>query len=338
MTVHAARRPGGAAMVAVVALVSLVLGACSALPGDEPAPTALQEEPATTPATGTLNGTALPDGPVLAVKIDGTGASRPRIGVQEADVVYVEPVEGGLTRWMAVFSSQLPAEVGPVRSARESDVDILAGYGPVAFAFSGASGITRDALTGGRQLDVDADTVPGAYHRDSGRRSPYNLIGETEALLDAGDGSLPPEDVGFVFGPAPPAGAPTASIGASWSSSSVDFTWAADEGRWLLTTDDRPDVAPDGSRHGATTVVVQRVRVSESRNRDVNGAPTPIVEVVGSGTGVVGRDGARWDVTWDRPGPESPTVFTTADGSPMTFAPGQVWVVFVGADQPVAVG
>ena len=83
---------------------------------------------------------------MLAVKIDNTSAARPRIGLDAADVVYVEPVEGGLTRLLAVFSRKQPAEVGPVRSGRESDVDLVANYGRVALAFSGSSSYTKRIL------------------------------------------------------------------------------------------------------------------------------------------------------------------------------------------------
>lgn len=100
--------------------------------------------------------------PVLAVKIDNTSSARPRVGLDSADIVYVEPVEAGLTRLMAIYASAKPAEVGPIRSARESDVAVLANYGRVAFAYSGASTITAATLAGGRQVNVSMDSGGGA--------------------------------------------------------------------------------------------------------------------------------------------------------------------------------
>jgi len=85
-----------------------------------------------------LSGREGTNGPVLAVKIDDTNAAHPQIGLEDADVVYIEQVEGGLTRLAAIFSSVIPERVGPVRSARISDIDILSQYGRVAFAYSGA--------------------------------------------------------------------------------------------------------------------------------------------------------------------------------------------------------
>ena len=146
MTVRGARRlllhEGRVkAVAAVVVAVSLTgLAGCS----DEK-----EAAPAASPTpTGPLSG------PALAVKIDNTAKSHPHVGMAEADVVYVQPVEGGLTRLLAVFSSGLPKEVGPVRSARESDVAILANYGPIAFAYSGASSYTSTLLEKGEQVNL----------------------------------------------------------------------------------------------------------------------------------------------------------------------------------------
>ena len=124
--------------------------------------------------------------------------------------MYVEPVEAGLTRLLAVFSSAMPPEVGPVRSARESDVDLLGNYGAVAFAFSGASAGTLATVATGAQVNLSNDASRLGFRRDSTRPAPYNLVGQTGALLARAGGSVPPGDVGFRFGPGPEGGAPGA--------------------------------------------------------------------------------------------------------------------------------
>ena len=85
-----------------------------------------------------LSGRIGSDGPILAVKIDDTAPAHPQAGLEDADIVYIEQVEGGLTRLAAIFSSKIPPVIGPVRSARISDLDILQQFGRVAFAYSGA--------------------------------------------------------------------------------------------------------------------------------------------------------------------------------------------------------
>ena len=274
---------------------------------------------------------------MLAVKIDNTPAARPRIGLDVADVVYVEPVEGGLTRLLAVFSRKLPPEVGPVRSGRESDVDLVANYGKVALAFSGSSEYTKRILDAGRQVNLSYDQSARGYHRDRSRPAPYNVIGSPTVLLARAGGSVRPADIGFRYGPAATGGTPATSVAARWPSSKVTLTWNAKRKQYLVTTDGRPDVSPSGRQYGAGTIVVQYVATHKSSNRDVNGQPTPVVDVVGSGKAVVLRDGTSWQGVWSRKGLTAPTSFTVGT-QPLTFNPkGPVWVLLVAPGQAVTV-
>ena len=115
--------------------------------------------------------------------MDNTGSSRPRVGLNQADVVYVEPVEGGLTRLLAIFSTAQATQVGPVRSARGSDVALLANYGAVAFAFSGASAGTLAVVGAGAQKNLVFDASRQGFRRDGGRPAPYDVIGSPSAQL-----------------------------------------------------------------------------------------------------------------------------------------------------------
>lgn len=292
------------------------------------------------PPTSLLTGLPGVDGPALAVKIDNTSDARPRIGLASADLVYVEPVEGGLTRLLAVFCTQMPSEVGPVRSARESDGRILDGWTGVAFADSGASRVTNSELRAADFERVSNDTSGEGYRRDRSRRAPYNVIGDTSELVARAGGSATPPDVGFRFGATPAGGTSAKSVDVKYRASRIGFGWSRSEKRWLLTTDGRPDVAPDGTRHGAATVVVQTVNVVASRQRDVNGSPSPLVTVTGSGTATVLRDGQSFAAGWSRPTEGAVTTFTTGSRTartPLTFAPGPVWVVLVSSRETVRV-
>ena len=263
------------------------------------------------PTTPALPG--LPQGTVLAVKIDNTAGARPRVGVDKAAVVYVEPVEGGLTRLLAVFSTgagDLPPEVGPIRSARESDVALLANWGRVALAFSGGSAFTRGVVDQANLAAIPYDASTQGYRRAGDRRAPYNVIGNTQALIARAGTGPTTGDPGFRFGPAAPGGTQGLSVTTAWPASRVTFSWDAPSGRYLLTTDGRPDVAAGGARVGAATVVLQEVPARLSENRDVNGAQTPVVEVVGHGPVTVLRDGQLWRGEWSRPDLGSPTGYT----------------------------
>jgi Protein of unknown function (DUF3048) N-terminal domain/Protein of unknown function (DUF3048) C-terminal domain len=338
MTQPGARRR--AVAPAAAALLVLGLAACA---GDDkagplpPSPTTTTKPFATTTTTAPPGLAPLTGGPVLAVKIDNTSRARPRIGLNSADVVYVEPVEGGLTRLLAVFSSELPSQVGPVRSARESDIDLVANYGRVAFAYSGGSAYTVRALAKGKQINLSFDAALRGYHRDRSRPAPYNVIGDTQELLARAGGSAKPKDAGFRFGPASAGGTTATSVTARWSAARVTLTWNAKQKQYLVTTDGRPDLGADGVQHGASTVVVQEVRTHLSANRDVNGSPTPLVDLTGKGKVTVLRGGTSWSGAWSRKSATSPTSFT-ARGKPIAFAPGgPVWVLLVTPGQSVKV-
>jgi hypothetical protein len=322
-------------LVMPVVATALVIGlaACSG----HPTPARSTTTTTAAPAPKTTGPTPLVGGPVLAVKIDNTPAARPRIGLDAADVVYVEPVEGGLTRLLAVFSRRQPAQVGPVRSGRESDVDLVANYGRVALAFSGSSSYTKRILDKGRQVNLSFDQDSRGYHRDRSRPAPYNVIGNPKELLSRAGGSVRPSDIGFRYGPMASGGKAATSVAARWPSSRVTLTWNAKRKEYLVTTDGRADVSPAGRQYGASTVVVQYVTTRKSGNRDVNRQPTPVVTVVGRGAATVLRDGFSWKGTWSRKGVTAPTSFMVGS-QPLTFAPkGTVWVLLVAPGQDVTI-
>jgi hypothetical protein len=263
---------------------------------------------------------------VLAVKIDNIANARPQTGLARADIVYVLPVEGGLSRLMAVFSSHYPPVVGPVRSAREDDLELLRQFGRPAFAYSGATPrllpyIHRTA----RIVDLYAGTTSG-YYRDFRRAAPYNLYARTKQLLKQAPGASKARDIGFRFGPPPAGGKATRSASVSYPAASFRFTWSAAKDRWLVSMDGRPAVTTGGKRLSPATVVIQYTNVRTSRFLEYGKRP-PYAESTGSGTALVLRDGKAWTAHWSRPEANGGTTFTTAGRRPMTFAPGQVWVV-----------
>ena len=328
------RRTALAAVAAVVAVAVVVLGlrSCSDGPGAAPPTTSPSASPSSAARTGPLSGRA------LAVKIDNTAKSHPHIGMAQADVVYVEPVEGGLTRLLAVFSSAMPKEVGPVRSARESDLAILGNYGPVAFAYSGASHYTERLLAKGREVNLSYGASTQGFQRDPARPAPYNVIGDPKALLARAKGSAVPKDPGFVFGAAPAGGAKATEVATRWPAARVSFKWDAGRKEYLLSTDGKRDVDPQGRQHGAATVVVQEVPTHSSRNKDVRGAPTPVVTLTGKGPVTVLRGGQVWRGTWSRTSLTAPTSFTGPSGKALTMDPaGTVWVLLVAPGQAVTV-
>ncbi len=152
-------------------------------------------------------------GPELIFKIDNVAQARPATGLAKADIVYLLPVEGGLSRIFAVFSSHVPPVVGPVRSSRAEDIELLRQFGRPAFAFSGAQPELLPVVERARIVDLYSGIV-GGYYRDDSRVAPYNLYARSSQLLAEARGASRAKDIGFRFGAPPPAAqgpAPTAS-------------------------------------------------------------------------------------------------------------------------------
>jgi Protein of unknown function (DUF3048) N-terminal domain/Protein of unknown function (DUF3048) C-terminal domain len=269
-------------------------------------------------------------GPVLAVKIDNIVYARPQTGLQSADLVYVIPVEGGLTRFMAVYSSHVPPVVGPVRSARQSDLDLLRQFGRPAFAWSGATPHLVPFIERASIVDLYALQV-GGYYRSQSRVAPYNLFANAKQLLAEAHGASKARDIGFRFGPVPASAVPaatkgTASYSVKYPAASYTFRWSAKDKRWLTWIDGAPAMATEGGQLGGRTVIIQYTQISTSRFEEYGGRP-PYSKSTGSGRAVILRDGKEYTVHWSRPTLNGGTTYTLPNGQRMLFAPGQVWVV-----------
>ncbi len=307
------------ALAALVACAALLTGCPGAGDGDG-------EQEGRSPFTG--ESVADASAPVLAVKIDNVAAARPQTGLGRADIVYVEQVESGLTRLLAVYSSDLPPTVGPVRSARESDIELLRQFGEPALAYSGAQSKLVPVLEASPLHLMPPGEAPGAYSRSADRSAPHNMyLDPRAALREAPDGVSGASDIGFRFGAAPRGGRADTEESVRFPGVRYDFIWSAEYDRWLVSIDGQEATTADNDRLGAPTVVVQRVVVRDSRFKDSGGSVSPYSETVGSGEATVLRGGRAYQARWSRPSAESGTEFTTPEGDPVNFAEGQVWVV-----------
>jgi len=278
-----------------------------------------------------LSGRQGANGPVLAVKIDDTNDAHPQIGLEDADVVYIEQVEGGLTRLAAIFSSSIPERVGPVRSARISDIDILQQYGRVAFAYSGAQKKLLPVIESANLQNMGAQSQPPSiYTNDPNRVAPVAMVLRADLLMakivEKKYQITTANNVGWSFGDAPQGGKPTLSVVMHWPAARYRATWSQDEKRWLLEHNASIDLAESGKTLGPTTLVVQMVSITPSQYHDKVGGVTPFSQTVGNGRGYILRDGKTFAALWNRPSAEVGTTWTLADGSEINFAAGQVWV------------
>ncbi|MEY2877313.1 MAG: hypothetical protein RLZ24_740 [Actinomycetota bacterium] len=278
-----------------------------------------------------LSGRVGSDGPILVVKIDDTRAAHPQAGLEDADVIYIEQVEGGLTRLAAVYSSKIPAVIGPVRSARISDIEILQQFGRVAFAYSGAQKKLLPVIAAANLENLGAQRQSREiYANDPMRNAPTAMMLQAQTLMQkVKEQQLPvaiSKSVGWNFADTVDTGTAIASAKVSWPANSYDAVWSAAEKRWLLSHSGVPNLAASGIHLGASTFVIQLVSITPSEYGDKFGGVTPFTATVGSGRGYILRDGKYISALWDRPTPDAGTTWRTVQGEEIAFAPGQIWI------------
>jgi hypothetical protein len=270
---------------------------------------------------------AMPGRPILAVKIENSARSRPQTGLDVADVVVEYLVEGGLTRFTALFHSRVPGEVGPVRSARPEDAEFLPAFRPL-LALSGARGEVLEALRGAQLATLPHGSAPG-YYRQSGRPAPHNLFARPAELLRAGHGRAPAAAApGWAFRTAAPAGTDGSRVTVTMSRA-ANATWVydADAAVYRRQQNGTAHTVTGQGRIGPANVLVLRTAVGDGGCCDTSGARYVRTETVGEGPARLLRDGVAVEGRWRKQGPGAPLELAAADGGPLALKPGQTWIM-----------
>lgn len=317
------RRRGRLIAVAAVAVAGGLAAAATATPsfaGDAGQSSDSHKAASTSPFTGLP---AKPN-PVLAVKIDNHKEARPQTALEDADIVGVEKVEGGLGRLFAIYSSHYPKTLGPVRSAREYNVEQMRMFQRPALAYSGARKGVVDLIKKSPLYGVSHDDYPGDYERGGDNDAPHNLYGHPDELLKDAPKASKASDIGFRFGDEEPSGGkPTKEESIDYGSSKTTFDWSAKEKRWLASFDGKPAKSTAGKRLGGKTVIVQKTDMPPDSSGE-----TPYIKTVGSGEATVLRDGKAYQTKWERKSATGDTTYTLSNGKRMPFDRGQVWLVY----------
>jgi len=298
------------------------------------------------PLTGLPTDAARLERPVLIAKIENSPNARPQSGLDAADIVIEEVVEGGITRFFVLFQSELPETAGPIRSARPVDTDLLGGFGRSGFAFSGARAEVQELLA--RTPSVLITEGGAGFYRDSVRSAPHNLYlrpAETQAAV-ASRGARPLLDIGWVFDESVPVGALTCPAGASGCpdpgasiviemSAAYRSGWTYDRAAEVYRRDQngRPFTVTGGGSIGAENVVILATR------QYVGGSGYNETDATTSGApAIVLRDGNRYAAVWVKPTAGDPLLLQTPGGRPFPLKPGRTWVHLPPADRMPNVG
>ncbi len=297
------------------------------------------------PLTGApAPGGRVPQRPALAIKVENLPAARPQWGLDKADVVFEEPVEGGITRFIAVYQCRNASRVEPVRSGRFVDIDILKPLGKTLFAYAGAIQPVVNAVRAPGSLleDVGSFVATGAYSRDPTRLEPHNLETSTGALYQAAAKlgySGPPPPPLFRYGPPVMGGTPASAVHLHFPLDVTTWTWEPKAKRWARSySDTGPAVQGDNVQITAANVLVLHVvQYPTPYVEDATGAHENQLVLTGSGQAWVFRGGAQFYGKWERPSLSDPTTFVETNGTKITLQPGNTWEELVPTGEAVGV-
>jgi DUF3048 family protein len=339
-----ARRPIAWGMLAAVGLTGLVLSACTSSPtkhadGPKPKPTTTTSSTVPSPPcplTGLpAPGGAVPQRPAIAVKIDNYPAGRPQAGLDKADIVFEEPVEGGITRYAAVFQCQDVSLIGPVRSARNIDIGILGQLGNPLLAHVGGINPVLANIEASPLVNVDLGASDSLMIHPAGRVAPDSDFTSTAIVYGTHPTMTTPPAPLFTYSAAtPPGGTQVSLVHIPFSgTSNVFWKWSPKTNTFLrfynvLT----PDMLADNVQNAAANVVVQYVQISYGPWAENSGGGLEVQADLypdASGTAMIYRNGYAIPATWHRSALGSPTQFVNAFGVPIPLAPGQTWVELV---------
>lgn len=273
------------------------------------------------------------DRPALAIKIENSSAARPQENLDRADVVFEEYVESGISRLVAVFHSDYPGSVGPIRSMRPMDRFIMGSFGG-PLVFSGAQPRFIRLARDSGQLLLAQDVGSTGFYRTSGRAAPHNLHGYPSQFADqASSKDAPHQQWGFAY-PAEAAtaqleGEPATRLDISMSGyAQPDWKWDAGKGLWMRYEGTSPHVTTAGTQLSATNVVMLWVTVQYTSS--VGGSSVPETMLDGrSGDGYVASGDKVIPIRWSKPGQYDDWVLTTPEGDPVLLMPGQTWFELV---------
>jgi hypothetical protein len=317
--------------VAALAALALIAAACGGGDNDsaakKPKRAGTTTRPAAPPAAP-LTGLPDPTGvaqtrPVLSVKVDNLAEIRPQAGLEAADIVWNEVVEGGITRLLAMYNSTSTDVVGPIRSVRLTDPQIVWPVGGL-FVFSGGARSAVDAIRAAPVTTVDENAAGDAMFRDRSRSAPHNLFGRPDRLWAIGGEPSPPPALFSYAAPkgAPPGSMPIAGATIGYSGRyAVGYTWDAASGAWLRSTGGQPFLTRAGGQIAPQNVVVLSVEYEGGAGNE--GAEA---RLVGSGDALVLRHGTATDATWTRDDQSQPIRLVTPAGRPIRLVPGRTWV------------
>ncbi len=262
--------------------------------------------------------------PALVAKIDNSPEAMPQIGLDRADVVIELKVEG-ISRYMAVVHSQQVERLGPVRSARTSDPDLLAMFVRPLVAWSGGNPTVLRAMRSTPWIQsLNPDQATAAYSRTRTKKAPHNLVVDVPTLYSFAEQppAIPVPLFGYLAPGVDPGGVPVAGFSLSVGASPAAYVWSAESGTWLRWANLRRQSVEDGTEIAPTNVVVLATPYTTSPADPIS----PEAQTLGTGTAWVFTQGRMIEGRWERTERSQPWQLLHPDGQPIALTPGPTWV------------
>jgi hypothetical protein len=322
--------------VAAVAMVAAGIGVAVVISGSEseqlttssaadssaPSPSPTKKTTPSQPAIDPLTGGKISDHGVIAAKIENIDAAKPQVGLSQADITFVQEVEGAQTRLIAIYHSRFPKRLGPVRSARSTDVQLLPLFGKPGLVYSGANASVSRKINNASIVPIRRST------RDNRRVAPHNVFVNL-AKIERSAKLAEATSIGWTFSDVAPQGPTANAVKVRVGHDIFDFGYRS--GRYTVGWNGSRYV--DGDSRAITkadNVVIMKVRNRPDGYRDVQGVPSVQSDTVGKGAVTIYRDGRKIEGRWQRTKPSAPLHFTDESGNPIALKPGQTWVALAG--------
>ena len=291
----------------------------SSISSESPAPTTTTK-PQTT--TDPLTGGEVSDHEVIAAKVENIGAARPQVGLSQADITFIQEVEGAQTRLLAVYHSRFPKRLGPIRSARSTDAQLLPLFGKPGLVYSGANASIQ------RKIDNASIVAIRRSTRDSRRVAPHNVFVNLDKIAKSTK-LAKAKSIGWTFNDTAPRGATANAVKVRVGHDTFDFRYSS--GRYTVRWNgSRYADGDSGAISKTDNVVIMKVRNHPDGNRDVQGVPSVQSDTVGTGAVTIYRDGRKIEGRWKRAKAAAPLRFSDKSGNVIALKPGQTWVALAG--------
>jgi hypothetical protein len=255
-------------------------------------------------------------------KVENIAAARPQVGLNQADIIFVQEVEGAQTRLIAVYHSRFPKRLGPIRSARSTDVQLLPLFGKPGLVYSGANPSVQRKIDNASIMPIQRST------RDTRRVAPHNVFVDLDNVAKSTK-LAKATSIGWIFNDLAPRAAAARAVKVRVGHDTFDFRYAS--GRYTVRWNgSRYADGDSGAIAKADNVVIMKVRNHADGNHDVRGAPSVQSDTVGTGPVTIHRDGRRIEGRWQWAKASAPLHFSDKFGDLIALKPGRTWVALDG--------